>query len=110
MKPVKLFLAFAVLFALVLGIQAEDKGKKVKLKGKLVCGKCTLKLTDDCSNVLQVKAKGKTVNYFLDDDGKKAKYHGKICKPGSGEQVTVEGLAYKKGDQMHIKNPKVTTK
>ena len=50
-------------------VSAEDKpaAKEVKLTGTLVCGKCGLKEAKTCTNVLQVKEDGKTVNYWLVD-------------------------------------------
>lgn len=109
MKATRILLGLMMVFVLTFAVNSADKpkAKNATLKGKLVCGKCTLGITDGCSNVLQVKAEGKTVNYVLDDAGKKAKYHGKICRPNSGVEVSVTGTVYKKGDQLHIKNPKV---
>jgi hypothetical protein len=88
-------LTLAALCGLVLTARAEE-GKEVTLKGKLVCGKCTLKETDACSNVLQVEKDGKTINYFLKDDGKKAKYHKDICKPDSSKEASVTGVVSEK--------------
>ena len=72
-------LGLALVLALTASVRAEDKGKEVKLEGILVCGKCALKETDDCSNVLQVTKDDKTTNYYFKDDGKKEEYHKKIC-------------------------------
>lgn len=82
-----LVLAFAVprLFA------ADPAGKPTTITGKMVCGKCTLHLTKDCQDVVQVTKDGKTVNYFLtmNDTGKNA--HDPICDAGKSEKVTVTG-------------------
>ena len=76
--------------ALMLGSStAAEKGKEVTLSGKLVCGKCTLKETPACSNVLQVKDGAKTVNYYLADAAKKAPYHGAICPKNATVDATV---------------------
>jgi hypothetical protein len=103
------------IFAVVAITQAEDKkedkkGKEVTLKGTLVCGKCTLKETTDCSNVLQVKEGGKTVNYYLDDKGKKEPYHKGICPPDSMKDATVTGTVTEKDGKKHIKATKVDVK
>lgn len=100
------------IFAVVAITQAEDKkaGKEVTLKGTLVCGKCTLKETADCSNVLQVKEGGKTVNYYLDDQGKKEKYHKGICPPDSMKDATVTGTVSEKDGKKYIKATKVDVK
>jgi Family of unknown function (DUF6370) len=70
----------------------KDDAKEVTLKGTVMCGKCKLKMTDDCSNVLQVieKKDGKDVevNYFIKDDGKAAPYHGKVCTDTKKGSVT----------------------
>src|SRR5437867_64596 len=85
-----LMVIVAGLLVLGSGTQAgEKKGKEVTLKGAIVCGKCTLKETDKCSNVLQVKEGDKTVSYYLKDKGKAEKYHS--CAPDSEKQATVTG-------------------
>lgn len=108
MKGLKVsLLALLFVFTFAISTSADDKAKKTTLKGNLVCGKCTLGITDGCSNVLQVEKDGKKMNYVLDDKAKREKYHKKICPPGSKSSVSVTGVVYKKGDRMHIKNPKV---
>ena len=102
--------AVALPFAFTVSARSEDKktaekGKEVTLKGTLVCGKCTLKETDACSNVLQVKKGEKTVNYYLQDEGKPEKYH--QCPPNKKAQATVTGVVTKKDGKMYIKASKV---
>ena len=87
---------------------AEDK-KEVKLTGTLVCGRCTLKATPKCSNVLQVKEGDKVVNYILDDQGNKD-YHEGVCGGEKVEGVTVTGAATEKDGKKYIKPTKVETK
>jgi hypothetical protein len=60
--------ALAVALLLVSGAGAADETKT--LKGTLLCGKCTLKVCDECTNVLQVKEGDKTVDYFIKDETK----------------------------------------
>ena len=91
------------------GIDAgEKKAKEGTLKGAIVCGKCTLKETDKCSNVLQVKVKDKTVNYFLKDKGKKEKYHS--CAPDSQKEATVTGVVTTVKGKKYITPSKVELK
>jgi hypothetical protein len=97
-----LFASLAVVVLFVAGLQAEDK-KEVKLTGKLVCGKCTLKETDECTNVLQVKDGDKTVNYYVQDTGKKEKYHKGICPPNKSADATVTGVVSEKDGKKMIK-------
>ena len=110
----KLCATFAV-FALVFcfnAVQAEKKeaDKEVTLKGKMVCGKCTLKVCDDCTNVLQVEKDGKTINYFLDDKGKAETYHKAICPPKKSQEATVTGVVTEKDGKQWIKPSKVEVK
>lgn len=110
-----LLATFAVLlaFGVAVQLQAEEKGdaKEVTLKGKLVCGKCTLKETDDCSNVLQVTGEdNKTVNYYLQDKAKGEPYHRGVCPPGSSKEATVTGVVTKQGDKMLLKVSKIDVK
>src|SRR5262245_21541860 len=53
--------------------------KEVKLTGTLVCGACKLNESKKCTNVLQVKEKDKTINYWLTDKGNDEPYHEKVC-------------------------------
>ena len=88
---------------------ADDK-KEVKLTGTLVCGKCSLKQTPKCSNVLQVKEGDKVVNYFLDDKGNGEDYHEGVCGGDKVEGVTVTGTVIEKDGKKYIKPSKVETK
>lgn len=102
----KLFLALAGACAfLLVPAFAEDKKpaepkadpKEVKLEGTMVCGKCKLGETKECSNVVQVKEGGKTVEYYLKDDGAKASYHKDCCKAAAKVKVTGGTVSEKDG-------------
>src|SRR5262249_18354840 len=97
-------LAVAVVFAFVAGVQAADEVKT--LKGDLVCGKCKLKMADDCANVLQVKEGDKTVEYWIKDDGKKASYHKDCCTKTA--KATVMGKVGEKDGKKWVTDAKVT--
>ena len=89
----------ALLFVFTVATQAEDKEKKVTLKGSITCAKCDLKKETKCATVITVKEGEKTTVYYFDDVSGK-KHHAKICteaKPG-----TVKGTVEKKGDKMII--------
>jgi hypothetical protein len=79
-------MALAFVFALVVGVQAEEK-KEVKLSGKITCGKCELKKDDACATVIVVKKGKKSEVYYFDADAHK-KYHAGICKKGKPGTVT----------------------
>lgn len=75
----------------------KDTPKEVKLEGTMVCGKCKLKETDACSNVVQVKEGDKTVSYYLKDEGAKAAYHGECCQKAAKVKVTGGKVTEKDG-------------
>jgi hypothetical protein len=100
----KLLLGAALVFAITFVVQAAE-AKKVTLTGNIVCGKCTLKKADECTNVLQVKVKGKIVNYWIKDEGKGEKYHS--CRPNSKKAAKVTGVVKKEGGKMWITDAKV---
>ncbi len=99
----------AGLWAFVTFAMADDK-KEVKLTGTLVCGKCSLKTTPKCSNVLQVKEGDKVVNYFLDDKGHDESYHEGVCGGEKVEGVTVTGAVTEKDGKKYVKPTKVEKK
>jgi hypothetical protein len=98
----KIVLSLVVVLGFLALAQAEDK-KEVTLKGTMVCGKCTLKICQKCTNVLQVKEDGKTVNYFIDDKGGKAPYHRAVCPKGAKQQAEVTGTVSEKDGKKWIK-------
>jgi hypothetical protein len=87
--------------------KAAEPAKEVKLTGTLVCGKCQLKQTPKCSNVLQVKEGDKTVNYFLDDKGNGELYHEGVCGGDKVEGVAVTGTVTEKDSKKFVKPTKV---
>ena len=102
------FLALALVFALVVGVRAEDK--ETTLKGKITCAKCDLKQADSCATVIVVEPKdkgGKPVVYYFDPAGHK-KFHSGICK--QGKEGTVTGTVAKEGDKNIVKVSKVEYK
>jgi hypothetical protein len=92
------------------GVARAEEKKETKLTGTLVCGKCSLKLTPKCSNVLQVKEGDKTVNYFLDDKGNGETYHEDVCGGEKVEGVTVTGTVTEKDGKKYVKPSKVEKK
>jgi hypothetical protein len=104
---------FVVVVAVAAGVwafdpaaRADDK-KEVKVTGSLVCGKCNLKETAKCSNVLQVKEKDKAVNYYLDDKGNGESYHEGVCGGDKVENVTVTGKLTEKDGKKWVTPTKV---
>ena len=84
--------------------------KEVKLTGTLVCGSCKLNESKKCANVLQVKEKDKTINYWLTDKASDEAYHEKICGGGELKDVTVTGVVTEKDGKKMVKASKVDVK
>jgi hypothetical protein len=108
MKAAKLVLGFALVLAVVVVARADDKKDAAKgdhktLKGELLCAKCTLKEDHDmCVNALRVMDGDKEVIYYLDDKGKKEKYH--VC--GGKKKASVTGVVSEKDGKMYVKPDK----
>jgi len=105
MKTSKLISAFAAGLLLAVAaprlLAADSANKEVTITGSMVCGKCTLHLTKECQNVVQVMDGTNTVNYFLINNSVSKAAHDPICDPGSSEKVTVTGTVKKKdGEEM----------
>ena len=73
----------------------DAAGKEVTITGSMVCGKCTLHLSQSCENVVQVQKDGKTINYFLVQNDVSKAAHGAVCS-GDAEKVTVTGTLVEK--------------
>ena|ERR1043165_8625158 len=83
----------AVVMALTLTSRAADE-KTLTGEGK--CGKCALKETKECQNVVQVKEGGKTVTYYLVQNDVSKQFHENVCKgakkiKATGTVKTVDG-------------------
>lgn len=76
-------------------LAADSASKETTITGNMVCGKCTLHITDKCQNVVQVMKDGKTVNYFLEMNDVSKAAHDPICS-GDSEKVTVTGTVTEK--------------
>jgi hypothetical protein len=90
--------------------KSPEPGKEVKLVGTLMCGKCSLKATEKCSNALQVKEGTQITNYFIDDKGNAEEYHEGVCGDGKIEGVTVTGTVSEKDGKKWIKATKIDLK
>jgi hypothetical protein len=77
-----LFSSFALIgiFAASVAFGADKESKEITIKGDGKCGKCALKETDSCQNVIQVdKGKNKGTYYLVQNDISK-NFHDNICK------------------------------
>src|SRR5882762_2619727 len=66
---------------------ADDKTETIKGEGK--CGKCALKETEKCQNVIQVEKDGKKTTYYLAQNEKSKAFHENLCK--ESKKVTATG-------------------
>ena len=81
-------------------LAVDTASKEVTVTGSMVCGKCTMHETKSCQNVVQVSEGGKTVNYYLKENGVSKDAHEPICN-GNSEKVTVTGtVAMEDGKQV----------
>ena len=62
--------------------------KEVTLTGEAKCGKCALKETKECQNVLQVEKDGKKITYYLEQNDVSKKFHSEVCTQTKKAKVT----------------------
>lgn len=89
-------LAVLALHTAPMAVAAEDhgkEGKEVTLNGEAKCGKCALKTSEKCVNVVQVQQDGKTVDYTLVDNKVSKDFHKNVCT--EPKKVTVTGKVKK---------------
>src|SRR6266851_5264259 len=61
-------------------LAADEDSKEITIKGEGKCGKCALKETASCQNVIQVdKGKEKGTYYLVQNEVSKS-FHDNICK------------------------------
>ena len=92
-KSIVLLTGIAGLFLLAfvtptLAADDEKDGKKVTITGTGKCGKCALKETDSCQNVIQTEKGGKTTTYYLAKNDISKEFHSNICKEAKKVRAT----------------------
>src|SRR5262245_15553721 len=108
MKRTSFILAGVVglfMLTLTVPVMAEDKEKEVTITGEGKCGKCALKETEKCQNVIQVEKDGKTTTYYLAHNEVSKAFHKNVCT--ETKKVTATGTAKKEGDKMHFTAKKI---
>jgi hypothetical protein len=85
MKKYLLTTLLAVGLTTALATKAADEKT---ITGEGTCGKCGLKETKSCQNVVQVKEGGKTVNYYLADNQVAKDFHKNVCKTTANVKAT----------------------
>jgi hypothetical protein len=104
MRKLLMLAAVGVLFSGMSLLRAADEGKKETIKGDALCGKCALKETKSCQNVVIVTKDGKKTNYYLEKNEffKDAHAGLGICTATKDEpiKVKVTGTVVKKDDKL----------
>jgi len=86
----KSFALFAGVAALALVISTSRAlAEDVTITGEGKCGKCALKETKACQNVIQVTKDGKTETYYLAQNEVSKKFHDELCQ--GSKKVTATG-------------------
>lgn len=80
--------------------------KEVTLKGDGKCGKCALKETKECQNVVQVKEGDKTVTYYLVANDVSKKFHENLCE--DTKKISVTGKVKEVDGKKQIEASKIT--
>lgn len=70
-------------------------GKEVTVSGDMTCGKCSLKETAGCQNVLKATEGGKEVKYYLAKNKVSDDNHSRVCSGTS--KATVKGTVAEEG-------------
>ena len=84
------------MFGAVMAFAINASAAEETLKGTATCAKCDLGTASKCTNVLQVKADGKTVIYLLEGKAGKS-YHKTICK--ASKKVVMTGKVSEKSGE-----------
>lgn len=78
MRKLLAIAAVGVLFSGFGLLRADEKGEKITLKGDGLCGKCALKETKTCQNVVIVTKDGAKKTYYIVHDKVAKDAHQKI--------------------------------
>lgn len=86
MKKLTLTLA-ALAVALTVSTYADDK--EITVSGKGQCGKCEMKETESCQNVIVSEKDGKKTTYYLAQNDVSKAFHKNVCS--AVKDVTATG-------------------
>ena len=99
----KSFVAGLLMLAVTTPTFAADGDKPLTITGEGKCGKCALKETEKCQNVVQVEKDGKKTTYYLVDkaDSKISKdFHSNLCQ--GSKKVTATGECKKVDGKLQV--------
>jgi hypothetical protein len=66
----------------------HEEGKEITIKGEGKCGKCALKETASCQNVIQVEKGKHKGTYYLAQNEVSKSFHDNICKETKSVKAT----------------------
>jgi Family of unknown function (DUF6370) len=93
------------LLALTLPVLADDKDKEITITGDAKCGKCALKETEKCQNVIQVDKDGKKTTYYIVENDVSKAFHKNVCS--ETKKATATGTCKKKGEKLQFTAAKI---
>ena len=83
----------------------KDAGKEITIKGDAKCGKCALKETAKCQNVIQAEKDGKKVTYYLVQNDVSKAFHKNVCS--ETKKVTATGTCKKVDGKLEFTAKKI---
>jgi hypothetical protein len=87
----KLFISCLTIVGLLFslsGFSADKEAKEITIKGEGKCGKCALKETASCQNVIQVEKGKNKGTYYLAQNQVSKDFHDTICKESKQVKAT----------------------
>lgn len=93
--------AAVAMLALTMSAMAAD----VTITGEAKCAKCALHEADKCQNVIEAQKDGKTVKYYVVDNGVSKKFHKTVCQ--ESKKVTATGSVEEKDGKMMLTASKI---
>jgi hypothetical protein len=91
-----LFTGIAALIVLAVAAPslAAEKAQERTITGEAKCAKCMLKEGDKCQTIIQSESRnGKTVTYYLAENGAAKNFHENVCK--EAKKITATGTVRK---------------
>ena len=88
----------AAVVATLISTGAAFAADPVTVTGEGKCGKCSLKETAKCQDVIEVTENGKTTKYYLVDNKASKDYHPTVCK--KTVKTTATGTVEEKDGKM----------
>jgi len=89
----------------VLAVTTAFGADEITIKGEGKCGKCGLKETEKCQNVVEVTKDGKKTKYYFVQNDVSKKFHENVCQATA--KVKATGTAKKVDGKMEFTATKI---